>query len=205
MTKHILIAGAALLALAGCGRGGEANGQADANVAATAAAGKVTVTDVGDPDGERQDGPSLLLAADGIMPGGTEQSMIPFGANSLDTIEQVTPLLGNTYDEDESSECGAGPMEFANWGKVVLMFQSGEFVGWELREASDKPYFGTPGGLTIGSPRSELDAALPKPLKVEQSSLGTEFNAGGFSGLLSDATPSAKVTALWAGTNCAMR
>jgi hypothetical protein len=117
----------------------------------------------------------------------------------------VTPLLGTIYDKDKGEECGAGPMEFANWGKVVLMFKGGEFVGWELREASDEPWVGTPGGVTIGTPRAELQAALGAAPQVRKSSLGAEFNAGGFSGLLSSDKPDAKVTALWAGTNCIMR
>lgn len=201
MIKAIALAGALSLALSGCGGTDARDAQANAAAAATPAATSAAAGDHGEEGGS----PSLLLAADGIMPGGTEESLVKFGANSLDTIEKVTPLLGETYQKEESSECGAGPMEFANWENAVLNFQNGEFVGWSLQAASDKPFIGTPGGLTIGSPRSELDAALPKPLTVEQTSLGTEFNAGGFSGLLSDATPAAKVTALWAGTNCAMR
>ena len=197
MTKALLIASAALLALAGCGEADAGEAPANAAVAATANAA--------DAPGGQADGPRLLLAADGVMPGGTDAAKIAFGANSLDTIEQVTPLLGGTYDKDESSECGAGPMEFANWGPVVLMFSQGEFVGWEQREASAKPFIGTAGGASVGSSRADLAAALGAPVTVEQSSLGAEFNAGGFSGLLSADTPDATVTALWAGTNCAMR
>lgn len=201
--NKVPIFGAVLLALAGCG-GGDSSGS-QANKAAAGNVAMVTAEKAEDGSGKEAGAPSLLLAADGIMPGGTDESRIPFGANSLDTIEQVTPMLGETYQSEESAECGAGPMEFANWENVVLNFQNGEFVGWSLQATSEKPWIGTPGGVTIGSPRSGLDAALPKPLKVEQSSLGTEFYAGGFSGLLSDATPAAKVTALWAGANCAMR
>ena len=207
-----LIAMTALALVVGCNRAGGNNSANASNAPANAAAGnsatanKAAAAEHGDEHGGHETGePTLLLDKDGILAGGTEESRIAFGSNSLDTIKRVTPLLGKLYDKDESKECGAGPMEFASWGKVVLMFKEGEFVGWELREASDKPWVGTPGGVTIGSPRSELPAAIGAAPKVEKTSLGVEFNAGGFTGLLSSDKPDAKVTALWAGTNCIMR
>ena len=197
MNKYILFAGAALFALAACG-GADAS-DAQANVATAADA------NAADAHGEEGGSPNVLLEANAILPAGTEESRIAFGANSLDTIEQVTPILGETYDKEESAECGAGPMEFASWDNVVLMFSQGEFVGWELRAGSEEPWIGTPGGITIGSPRADLAAALGAAPTVEQTSLGTEFNGGGYTGLLSADTPDATVTALWAGTNCIMR
>ncbi len=200
MIRHILIFGAALAALAGCGGTDATDAQANAAAAASANAANGSAGHGGEAGR-----PSLLLDADGILPGGSEESRIAFGANSLDAIEQVTPLLGARYERNASGECGTGPMEFVNWGSVVLAFQQGEFVGWELRRASETPWVGTPGGATIGSTRAELEAAMAAPLEVEQTSLGTEFNAGGFTGLLSADSPDATVTALWAGASCAMR
>ena len=205
-----LIALAAVALLAGCDRGGGGNdagaGRAPAGAANIAAGDNRAAAEHGDERGGHETGrPTLLLASDGIMAGGTLESRIGFGANSLDTIERVTPLLGPGYQRNQGSECGAGPMEFANWGKVVLNFMNGEFVGWELRQASDAPWIGTPGGVTIGTPRSELEAALGARPNVRRTSLGTEFDAGGFSGLLSSDAQDATVTALWAGTNCVMR
>lgn len=195
MNKAIFFAGVALLALAGCNEGAATDAQANAAAA----------NEAGDAHGEESDGPNVLLTAEGIQPTGAEESMIAFGANSLDTIEQVTPVLGETYDQDASTECGAGPMEFAMWDNVWLSFQQGEFVGWELRAAQEDPWVGTPGGVTIGSARADLEAALGAPVTVEQTSLGVEFNGGGYTGLLSADAPDATVTALWAGANCAMR
>jgi hypothetical protein len=206
--RMTLVAMSALALVTGCNRGA-GNNNANASSAPSghgAAANNAASAEHGDEHGGHETGkPTLVLDKDGILAGGTEESRIAFGSNSLDTIERVTPLLGANYDKDESKECGAGPMEFANYGKVVLMFQQGEFVGWELKEASDEPWIGTPGGVTIGTPRSELQASMGAAPKVEKTSLGAEFNAGGFTGLLSSDKPDAKVTALWAGTNCIMR
>jgi hypothetical protein len=204
--RMTLIAVSALALVAGCNRGGGNNGgNASKAPTSNAVAANTASAEHGDDHGDEKDKPTLLLDKDGILAGGTEESKMAFGSNSLDTIERVTPLLGGDYDKDESKECGAGPMEFAHYGKVVLMFQQGEFVGWELKEASDEPWIGTPGGVTIGTPRSELQAAMGAAPKIEKTSLGVEFNAGGFTGLLSSDKPDAKVTALWAGTNCIMR
>lgn len=194
MNKGYWALGGALLALSACG------------TPAREAAGETTnAAESGDVHGDETDSPSLLLTAEGVMADGTPESMLAFGSNSLDAVEAVTALLGENFDQDESDECGAGPMEFAMWNDVWLTFQEGEFVGWELRAASEEPWVGTPGGVTIGSPRSDLETALGGAVTVEESSLGTEFNGGGISGLLSEDTPGATVTALWAGTNCAMR
>ncbi len=156
-------------------------------------------------NGVPADRPALLLDSEGVSVAGETQGRLAFGANSLDTVEAVSALLGTGFDRNESQECGAGAMEFANWGPVVLMFQTGEFVGWELREASDRPWLGTPGGATIGTGRGDLRAGLGEEPQVEESTIGIEFHAAGYSGLLSADGPDGRVTALWAGTNCIMR
>ncbi|MGA9581976.1 MAG: hypothetical protein WBR13_08420 [Allosphingosinicella sp.] len=154
--------------------------------------------------GEETATPRLLLTAEGIEPGGTEAAKIAFGTDGRGAITRVGALLG-AHDSETSTECGAGPMEFASFDQMVLMLQQGKLVGWELRQFSEQPWIGTPGGVTIGTPRSELQAALGAAPAVERSSLGVEFSAGGFHGVLSADGPDATVTALWAGTNCVMR
>lgn len=149
--------------------------------------------------------PAFAVNSQGIMPDGTPDSLIAFGANSLDTVEAVSAVAGDLYDQDESDECGAGPMEFAHWGPIMLTFQNGEFVGWELRDGAQDAGMGLTNGATIGSTRQELEAAIGAPVTVEESTLGNEFVSGGISGLLDADTPDARVTALWAGIDCAMR
>ena len=98
-----------------------------------------------------------------------------------------------------------GPAQAADFGALVLFFQQDRFVGWEQREASERPYVGTPGGASVGARRPTLAAALGGPIEVEQSTLGTEFSRGDISGLLASADADAQVDRLWAGMNCAMR
>jgi len=42
-------------------------------------------------------------------------------------------------------------------------------------------------------------------LNVSQTTLGTEFDAGGVYGILTSASARAEVTSLWAGTTCVFR
>ena len=201
MRRCILLTSAAALSVAACAE----SGPDDASTANSSTG--LAVTSANEQEhghGEESDSPSLLLESNGIMPGGRSEDRVAFGSDGSGAIALVGALVG-AHDTEASSECGAGPMEFASYEKVVLMLQQGKLVGWELREASEQPWIGTPGGVTIGTPRSELASALGASPIVEQSSLGVEFSAGGFHGLLSGDTPDATVTALWAGTNCIMR
>ena len=202
MTRIAIFAAAALIALGGCDdRGGTGKDRANA------ATGGGSAAEAGSNRGQGEEAGStrVLLEPDAVIAGGTEEGRIPFGTGADQAIERLTPLLGADIERNSSDECGAGPMQFANWGEVALNFQEGRLVGWSLRVASQAPWIGTPGGATIGTPRSELGSALAGPLTVEETSLGTEFSAGGLSGLLSGPGPNATVTDLWAGTNCIMR
>src|SRR3546814_16332062 len=62
---------------------------------------------------------------------------------------------------------------------------------------------GTMAGITRGSTRSDLESAYAA--EVGETTLGTEFTAGGLSGLLDGTGPTAYITTLWAGTTCAFR
>ncbi|MEJ7776613.1 MAG: hypothetical protein WKF52_04325 [Sphingomicrobium sp.] len=100
-------------------------------------------------------------------------------------------------------ECGAGPLDYASWGdRLTLYFQDGKFVGWA---ASDRGSgrVSTASGVGPGSTRAELQDAYSA--KVFESTLGTEFEAGGLFGILESPQPAAKVTTMWGGTSCNMR
>ena len=55
----------------------------------------------------------------------------------------------------------------------------------------------------IGSTRAQLLDVYDA--KIEQTTLGTEFNAAGLSGILDGTGAKAKVTNLWSGVNCVFR
>ena len=136
------------------------------------------------------------LRLSGVAPG-TE---LPFDSPKPATIEAVTKALGRPPTElGTNDECGGGGLEFAAWeGEITAWFENERFVGWD-----SKGKLKTPGGIGIGSSRADL--APLRGLEVEESTLGTEFRAGGLSGILESKAPDAKVIHLWGGSTCVFR
>ena len=80
--------------------------------------------------------PSMALLADGLsyrVAGGTETVQVSFGAPQ-ESIERVArEAFGEPRERTSNEECGAGPMEFAQYGPLQLNFQDGALVGWFLQ------------------------------------------------------------------------
>lgn len=136
------------------------------------------------------------LRISGVAPG-TE---LPFDSPKAAAIEAVTKALGRPPSErGTNDECGGGGLEFAEWeGEITAWFENDRFVGWD-----SKGKLKTPGGIGVGSSRAEL--ATLRGMEVEESTLGTEFRAGGLSGILASKAPDAKVIHLWGGSTCVFR
>jgi hypothetical protein len=150
--------------------------------------------------------PTMDLAGDGLTlidrVGGRART-IAFGIPRDEAVPLIAAARGDVGAEGENAECGAGPLEYANFaGGLVLSFQDDKFVGWRVGKRGEAR-LATAAGIHLGSTRRELDAA--GGAEVVASSLGTEFSHGGLSGLLDSEGDAAKVTDLWAGTTCIMR
>ena len=203
MIRRNLMTGTLLLALAACGGAGSNNA---AGNAANAAAPAANDSAAANEQGQVQDGPRVLLTGTGILPDGANAPEIRFGASRADTMAAATRTLGRERAMNMVEDCGgSGAAQAADFGALVLFFQQDRFVGWEQREASERPWIGTPGGASVGARRPTLATALGGPIEVEQSTLGTEFSRGDISGLLASANADAQVDRLWGGNNCAMR
>lgn len=186
------LAGLLLLTLGACDSAprqaeGNAASDAPAKVAPAAAADPVLAPLV-------LEGHGLRLS--GVAPG-TE---LPFDTPKAATIEAVTKALGRPPSEQGANdECGGGGLEFATWGdEITIWFEEERFAGWD-----SKGKLKTQGGIGVGSSRADL--APLRGLEVEESTLGTEFRAGGLSGILASKAPDAKVTDLWGGSTCVFR
>lgn len=59
-------------------------------------------------------------------------------------------------------------------------------------------------GVGVGTTASEMAESLAFEI-YDDSTIGTEFHAGGLSGLLESDAPDARITDLWAGANCIFR
>lgn len=148
--------------------------------------------------------PALAVDGEGLRlfnPSNGAARPLPFG---IARATVMTALSGRgSADVGVQSECGAGPLDYAAWPDgLKLYFQKDKFAGWALDgRAAGKVT--TAAGVGPGSSRKELESAYAA--KISQSTLGTEFTAGGLSGLLDGPGPNASIDAMWAGTSCNFR
>lgn len=195
---------AALALLAGCSGetkdkapAPDAPKQAEAAPALPSAPPKASAAIAVDSEGLR-----ILLGA------GESARAIPFGTEETTVVAAIEKLRGKA-GRDSNDECGAGPIQFAHFGGLSLLFQDGKFGGWSL-DNDEAGGIGTMNGIAIGSTRAALDKAFPANKIDPESTLGTEFYTGGdaeggISGLLDGDGPQAKITNLWSGLNCVFR
>lgn len=151
----------------------------------------------------------LALSGEGVdfvSENGSVRHLV-FGAPAADAIDTVSRAQGAAPQRGRNEECGAGPLDMATWpGGLTVMSQDGRFIGWSVsRGAADGGNAGmaTMAGIGVGSTRGELEAAYAADIR--ETTLGQEFAAGDVFGVLDGTGPSARITALWAGTSCNFR
>jgi hypothetical protein len=139
---------------------------------------------------------------------------LAFGVDQAQ-LKLITEKLKGPAQSGRNEECGAGPLAYLSWDDGLTLYSlDGLFAGWSLDEAGAavpaKPAKGEPparlttiSGIGIGSTRAQLLDAYDAT--IEQTTLGTEFNAAGLSGILDGTGPKARVTNLWSGVNCVFR
>ena len=127
------------------------------------------------------------------------------------TLDDATPaeaviagleaVLGSADEMNEgTSECPNGQAAVATWdGTLMVDFDAEQqFLSWALLPESDLT---TTDDIGIGSPVSALDGVE----FFADSTLGDEFNAGGFGGLADGTGDDATIDRLWAGEICSFR
>lgn len=141
---------------------------------------------------------------------------LAFGVGSAQ-LKQVAETLKGPAKTGRNEECGAGPLAYLSWDDGLTLYSlDGLFAGWALDERGaaaataeapgkrePKSRLTTISGIGIGSTRAQLLDVYDA--KIEQTTLGTEFNAAGLSGILDGTGAKAKVTNLWSGVNCVFR
>ena len=159
-----------------------------------------------DPTPGAQASGALSLEGEGLR-AFTEQGSarpLPFGMAQDMTLTAVSTLLGaDTPAVTTNSECGAGPMQFAEYPNgLQLAFQDDKFVGWFLDESGLTTADGV--GVGVGSTRTELGSARVVEM-IPDSTLGEEFSSGELGGFLTSEAPDATVESLYAGMTCFFR
>lgn len=149
--------------------------------------------------------PAALSVVRSAGAGGSE---LAFGTPMAVVIDQLTAALGQPTERGHSPECGPGPLDYAQWpGNLTTYFNGGNFSGWTLSSRGALPAGMQPlasaAGIGIGSTRAAAEAAF----RVEyfEDSLGPELMGDGLSVQLDGAAPSARITGIMAGDDCAAR
>lgn len=197
----MICGGAAFVALGACSGGAPtaAPDKADIAVKGTdpAPSAAPVMADV-------KESPALAVEAEGLRLFNKQSGSarpIAFGTPREDVI-QLLAFRGKP-ETGQNGECGAGPLDFANWPDGFgLFFQNDKFVGWNLN-SSGKPAVTTASGIGVGSSRAELESAYAA--KISETSLGTEFAAGELYGILDGPGQSATITNMWGGLSCNFR
>ena len=181
-----------LLALAGCGPEAE---QAPAEGAA----------------------PAVAASAAAPSPAPADPAAAPRSARRCGWIHNPTP--GNWWLTDRDGEwiLAAQGGRQAEGMDAMPDMSAGEWVktnghyGYGCACLTLTAERGTRDVLRLSDPQPEplaqcrADLGVLAGLGVEQSTLGTEFSAGGLGGVLESGKPAAKVTHLWGGSTCVFR
>lgn len=148
--------------------------------------------------------PGLALDPAGLDildPDAVTTELLAFGEDQGGVIAGLEAVLGSAAEIGEGSgECPNGQATVATWEETLMVeFDADEqFLAWSVPPASELT---TRDDVGIGSPVSELGEVT----FVEGSTLGDEFEAGGFGGLATGPDAEATIDRLWAGEVCAFR
>lgn len=149
--------------------------------------------------------PALKLATDGVRLLDVESGksdLVGFGTSQDDTVEFVGRALGTPEKSGLSEECDGGALGTVDFqGGLRLFFKAGDFVGWQTQDGSG---FSGTNGIALQMRYTDV-TKLARDVEGEETSLGFEFTADDYHGLLTEGGPNGVVTALWAGTICANR
>ncbi|HEX2206493.1 MAG TPA: hypothetical protein VHG93_02365 [Longimicrobium sp.] len=146
---------------------------------------------------------AITLSSDGleVIAGGVTRALA-FGTAQTRVLTEVGGVLGAPAEQGTMDECPAGPLYQVGYGTgLQLVFQDSAFVGWFARQGSP---FRTAREIGPGSTLRQLKTAY-SATKVEETSLGYEFDAGGLYGVVTDTTDAGVVEVVFAGTNCIFR
>jgi hypothetical protein len=145
----------------------------------------------------------LALSGDGLQlvdPNSGRTRMIAFGTPRTETLALVRSALG---DPSATNRCDVAPLTGAQFGeRMAIYFENDRFAGWSANPRGGRD-FSSMSGVRIGSTRAEMEDSLVA--EISQTSLGTEFDAGGLSGVLSGRGSDARIEGLWAGMACIAR
>ena len=174
------------LALAGCG---------SASDQPVAEAGEQ-----GDAAQQRIARARIVVNADGLSAGG---ETLGFSTPRAEVDALAEQAFGAAPAKSRNEECGAGPMDFSQFGPLQIAYLDGSFAGWFVRAGEGVV---TADGIAPGV--TTLDA-LQDERQVQQldTTLEGEFQytTGDYGTITGFAAPDRSIDALQAGISCFFR
>lgn len=149
---------------------------------------------------------AVILEAEGLgfLVGESSIRHMEFGTATFeDTKTALERQVDAKGDEQQNTECGEGPLRSLAFAGITVYFAEDKLAGWRVRPGALLA-FTTADGVGLGSTRAELEESFGD-VDVSDTSLGTEWSAGGFSGLLDGKQDTSTVEAMWSGMTCIAR
>lgn len=136
--------------------------------------------------------------------------LLAFGSEEEVAVKALTSAWGAPEERTRMPDCAATPPVSLRWANgLSLLLQEGRFTGWSAasprraaNQVSTRPVQ-TMSGVGPGTPRAQVEDVYA--ITVSETTLGTEFEAGGLHGVFTNNTPAATVGTLWAGFACVYR
>lgn len=155
------------------------------------------------PPGTR---PTFTLAGDGLQfTDGDLQRSFGFGPVDVQRLRDDVAAAVGAPTQDQPVTCGQGRRTQISADGFDVLLDGQQLVGWQEAGSRSRLPFTTDKGVTLGTPRQDLEAAYTS-VEVRASTLGTEFTTGsGVSGFLGGDGANARVTRLYAGETCFAR
>ncbi len=143
----------------------------------------------------------VFVDANGLGPADAEP--FRFGAARTDVDAAIGEALGIAPGKSRNEECGAGPMDFSQFGPLQIAYMDGELRGWFLREGEG---VATSDGIQPGTTKFE-GLKLEKQVRKLDTTLEGEFEytTADFGTITGFAEDGETVTALQAGISCFFR
>ncbi|MEG9267998.1 hypothetical protein [Qipengyuania sp. Mu-71] len=145
----------------------------------------------------------VLIVVDANGLGAKDAQPLRFGAPRAEVDQAIETAFGAAPGTSSNEECGAGPMEFSQFGPLQIAYMDGSFAGWFLREGEGMATSDgvRPGETTFADLKRErqvreLDTTLPGEFQYTTADYGT------ITGFAEDGET---VTALQAGISCFFR
>lgn len=206
--KRLTVLAVLALVFVGCSSDGDTDTDTAEPSSAASASDAVTPDGAPPSEGVEPQPKPIILEGEGLGFLVGESSIRHFEFGNADLASTKTALesqIDSKAEEQDLTDCGEGKLHVLTFPGLSAYFQDGVLAGWAVRSGATLA-FSTAQGIGLGSTRKELEDAYGDGLKVEETSLGTEWTApDGISGVLESDAAKAETETLWAGMSCIAR